>query len=239
MTQHPAEWSSPPRVVSPARYLILAGASSLVMVLGSVGGFYAAAPASPAAKIEYRSVPLVPSVAATAPAQPVARPRPTVLTPIPPPGAAGEPAAAASAEPAVAAGPPPPAEPAAAPPPPAEPAAAAAPAGSVAAAEPAAAPASAEAHKAPAGAAPSGEAAPALAKASGKAHPVIGHEPLPDGSFRWEQEAEAATRRAIEARLQSGRATAEELKMLKAICRHQGDEACKERAQEALGKLPG
>jgi hypothetical protein len=223
MIQPMNEWSSPPPAVSPVRYLVIAGAAALVMVLGSLGGYYASAPPSEPKRIEYRSVRLVPPSAATAPAEPVARPRPTILVPIAPPGAATDPAA--PAEPAVAAAPqPPPAEPVAAAAP-AEPAVAAAPAQPVAPAEPAA--------EGPREAAPKDVAV----KSDRKVPSLLAHEPLPDGSTRGEEEAAAATRRALESRLRGGRATSEELRMLKAICQHQGDAACKERAQEALRKL--
>lgn len=58
-----------------------------------------------------------------------------------------------------------------------------------------------------------------------------------DTSQAIQEGGEAATRRSIENRLQSGKVTADELRMLKAICQHQGDSACKERAQEAMRKL--
>ena len=43
-------------------------------------------------------------------------------------------------------------------------------------------------------------------------------------------------KRSIEGRLNSGKATIDELRMLKAICQQDGDSACKERAQEAIRK---
>ncbi len=48
---------------------------------------------------------------------------------------------------------------------------------------------------------------------------------------------EAAARRQLEGRMQSGKATVDDLRMLKAICQHQEDSGCRERAQEALRKL--
>jgi hypothetical protein len=46
--------------------------------------------------------------------------------------------------------------------------------------------------------------------------------------------AEMEIRRRLEARVWGGRASQDEIRMLKAICSHQGDRACRERARAAL-----
>jgi hypothetical protein len=45
---------------------------------------------------------------------------------------------------------------------------------------------------------------------------------------------EAAMRRSLEPKMNSGRATLDDLKMLKAICSHMGDSACRDRAKAAI-----
>jgi pSer/pThr/pTyr-binding forkhead associated (FHA) protein len=50
-------------------------------------------------------------------------------------------------------------------------------------------------------------------------------------------EDEPTMRRRLEPRVYGGRATIDEVRMLKAICGHQGDALCKEKAQEALRKF--
>ncbi len=232
MNQYPAEWSSPPPASSRARSFALIGAASLVMILGSLGGFYAATSPSPSGSAEaaYRSVPLVPTPIERAPAgDPVAVRRPTQLEPTAPPNVAAPPAEPPSppgAEAAAAPAAEPPAPPAVAAPSEPAPPAVAAPATSAGpapatSAGPAAAPA--EVAAAPGG---------ATASAGARLHPLLENEPLPDA-----RATELGTRRAIELRMQSGQATAHELRLLKAICQHQGDAVCKARAQEALKKL--
>jgi ABC transport system ATP-binding/permease protein len=51
------------------------------------------------------------------------------------------------------------------------------------------------------------------------------------------QDAEMKTRKQLEGRLNSGKATKDDLRMLKAICQHQSDAACKARAIDGLQKL--
>jgi pSer/pThr/pTyr-binding forkhead associated (FHA) protein len=51
----------------------------------------------------------------------------------------------------------------------------------------------------------------------------------PKGAFD-----EAAMRRSLEGKVWSGKASVEEIRMLKAICSHQGDRACRERANAML-----
>ncbi len=46
--------------------------------------------------------------------------------------------------------------------------------------------------------------------------------------------AEVEIRRRLEARVWGGRASQDEIRMLKAICAHQGDRACRERARAEL-----
>ncbi|MCU0657672.1 MAG: FHA domain-containing protein [Polyangiaceae bacterium] len=50
-------------------------------------------------------------------------------------------------------------------------------------------------------------------------------------------DTEMKQRRALEGRMNSGKATKDDLRLLKEICKHQGDAACKARVQEALKKL--
>jgi hypothetical protein len=205
MQQHPNEWPSPTPAPasSTGRSLLLLGAATVVMVLGSLGGFYASSSADSVAEAPYRSVPLVP-VAIDRNAAPIAPvvARPTPLTPLEP-----------SALPTGAAGAPP-AEVVAAPP--------------EVVAQPSSEP-SAEPRANPA--APGGEAS------GHKLHPILAHDPLPDGNDGALGEGEKAMQRRLEGRLASGQATVEELRMLKAICQHQGDAACKGKAQAALRKL--
>lgn len=52
------------------------------------------------------------------------------------------------------------------------------------------------------------------------------------------KDAEMKTRRLLENKMNSGKATKDDLRMLKAICQHQSDSACKNRATEAMKKLP-
>lgn len=225
MQQHPNEWPSPTPAPasSTGRSLLLLGAATVVMVLGSLGGFYASSSADSVAEAPYRSVPLVP-VAIDRNAAPIAPvvARPTPLTPLEPsalptgaPGEAQPPGGSVPAAPALAgAAGAPPAEVVAAPP--------------EVVAQPSSEP-SAEPRANPA--APGGEAS------GHKLHPILAHDPLPDGNDGALGEGEKAMQRRLEGRLASGQATVEELRMLKAICQHQGDAACKGKAQAALRKL--
>jgi hypothetical protein len=51
------------------------------------------------------------------------------------------------------------------------------------------------------------------------------------------EDTETKQRRALEARMNSGKANKDDLRMLKALCQHQGDMACKNKANEAMKKL--
>jgi pSer/pThr/pTyr-binding forkhead associated (FHA) protein len=51
------------------------------------------------------------------------------------------------------------------------------------------------------------------------------------------EDTETKQRRALEARMNSGKANKDDLRMLKALCQHQGDMACKNKANEAIKKL--
>jgi Rieske Fe-S protein len=223
MQQHPDEWPSPTPAPasSTGRSLLLLGAATVVMVLGSLGGYYASSFTDSAPQTPYRSVPLVPVPIDhdAVPSAPVLA-RPTPLTPLEPsalpagaPGEVQPPGGSAPAAPAGGAGAPP-AEAVVAPP--------------AVAAQP-----SAEASAEPVvnAAAPGGEAS------GHKVHPILAHDPLPDGNDGALGEGAKAMRRRLEERMASGQATAKELTMLKAICQHQGDAACKEKAQAALRKL--
>jgi len=70
------------------------------------------------------------------------------------------------------------------------------------------------------------------------AAPVETATPRPDGLV-WGDPVyaapnEEAVRRALEPKVRGGTATRDEIKMLKAICSHLGDRACRDRAAEAL-----
>ncbi|HEU4532628.1 MAG TPA: hypothetical protein VFS00_00875 [Polyangiaceae bacterium] len=237
MQQHPHEWPSPPPAsASAGRYLLLGGAV-VVMVLGSLGGFYASSSSSGPSPggAPHRSVPLVPVPIerGATPGDSAAARHPTQLTPLgPTTPLPGGPAVGST----------PPAEPVA-PPPAADlapPGGAAAPGASGEALPGGASPvASGEAPpgepaRPVAGAA--GAATPAASGPAHKVHPVLAHDPLPDGEGAL-LESEAALRQRLEGRMASGQASAEELTMLKAICQHQGDAACKEKAIAARRKL--
>lgn len=56
--------------------------------------------------------------------------------------------------------------------------------------------------------------------------------PAPDGT-----DTEMKQRRALEARMNSGKASKDDLRLLREICKHQGDAACKGRVNDALKKL--
>jgi len=51
------------------------------------------------------------------------------------------------------------------------------------------------------------------------------------------RDGEAKARAALEPRVFSGRASPDEIRMLKAICKHQGDRACSDRAAALLANL--
>ena len=57
--------------------------------------------------------------------------------------------------------------------------------------------------------------------------------PAPDGS-----DGESRAREKLESRVEEGIATADELKMLRAICRHQNDKACSDRMTDLLAAMP-
>ncbi|MCS6901696.1 MAG: FHA domain-containing protein, partial [Myxococcales bacterium] len=56
---------------------------------------------------------------------------------------------------------------------------------------------------------------------------------VPDSS-----DAEMKQRRALEAKMNAGKATKDDLRLLREICKHQGDAACKGRVNDALKNLP-
>jgi hypothetical protein len=63
--------------------------------------------------------------------------------------------------------------------------------------------------------------------------PVASALPIPSGRKDAERDV-AAMRQALEARLASGSATVEEIRMLRALCRHQNDRDCVKRTTARL-----
>ena len=78
---------------------------------------------------------------------------------------------------------------------------------------------------------------PLVKKPDEKKDPAAATAPPPAGGTPDNSDAEMKQRRALEARMNSGKASKDDLRLLREICKHQGDAACKSRVNDALKKM--
>ncbi|WP_433928448.1 FHA domain-containing protein [Sorangium cellulosum] len=79
--------------------------------------------------------------------------------------------------------------------------------------------------------------APAPAPSASASAPKGAESGAPQGGSPLDSSTYPAQRRALEPKVWSGRASASEIKLLRAICIHQGDASCRDKATAALDKL--